>query len=161
MNRRWVVNASPLILLGKIGHVALLSDLSDDLIVPEAVVREIGAKQDGERVLVEIASLAGARVEAEIPVPSDVAAWNLGRGESQVIALAGAGPNCRAVLDDLEARRCAQSMGLPLIGTLGVVLRAKRKGVITAARPVIEHLRRVGLYASDALIEQALAHLGE
>jgi predicted nucleic acid-binding protein len=42
-----------------------------------------------------------------------------------------------------------------------VVLRAKRKGVIESARPVIEHLRSVGLYASDSLVEQALAHLGE
>ncbi len=48
-----------------------------------------------------------------------------------------------------------------MIGTLGVVLRAKRRGVIEMARPVIEHLRRVGLYASDSLIERALTHLGE
>jgi predicted nucleic acid-binding protein len=61
----------------------------------------------------------------------------------------------------LEARRCAQSIGQSLIGTIGVVLRAKRRGIIETARPVIEHLRRVGLYASDQLIEQALAHLGE
>lgn len=161
MSRRWVVNASPLILLGKIGHIALLSELSDEVIIPESVVREIGAKPEGEGTLAAIASLSGARVEDDIPVPSDLAAWSLGRGESQVLALAETTPGCRAVLDDLEARRCAQSMRLPLIGTIGVVLRAKRRGVIPAARPVIEHLRRVGLYASDALIEQALAHLGE
>ena len=161
MSRRCVVNASPLILLGKIDQIVLLSELSDEVIIPEAVVREIGAKPEGEGTLAAIASLSCARVEAEAPVSADLAAWNLGRGESQVITLAGATPSCRAVLDDLEARRCAQSMGLPLIGTLGVVLRAKRKGVIPMARPVLEHLRRVGLYASDALIEQALARLGE
>ena len=161
MNRRWIVNASPLILLGKIGHIALLSELADELIVPEAVAREVRAKPNGERALVEVASLLGARIEVEVPVSSEVVAWNLGRGESQVIAHTEAFPSCRAVLDDLEARRCAQSMGLSVIGTLGVVLRAKRKGVIAEARPVIEHLRRVGLYASDALIEQALARLGE
>ncbi len=161
MNRRWVVNASPLILLGKIGHLALLSELADEILVPDAVIREVGAKSDGDRGLTEITSLSGARVEADIPVSSDVAAWSLGRGESQVIALAGVVPGSRAVLDDLAARRCAQSLGLPVIGTLGVVLRAKRQSMIPAARPVVEHLRRVGLYASDALIEQALAHLGE
>jgi predicted nucleic acid-binding protein len=161
MTRRWIVNASPLILLGKIGHIALLSELADELIVPEMVVREVERKRDGEQALVEIASLPDARIEVEVSVSSEIVAWNLGRGESQVISLAVAVPGCRAVLDDLQARRCAQSMGLPLIGTLGVVLRAKRKGVIPEARPVIEHLRRVGLYASDALIEQALARLGE
>jgi predicted nucleic acid-binding protein len=161
MSRVWVVNASPLILLGKIGRVALLSELSDELIVPDVVAREIRAKPEGERIISDVASLAGVRFEAEVATSSEIAAWNLGRGESQVIALVEASPRSRGVLDDLEGRRCAQSLGLPLIGTLGVVLRAKRKGVIDMARPVIEHLRRVGLYASDSLIEQALAHLGE
>ncbi|HEV2843792.1 MAG TPA: DUF3368 domain-containing protein [Thermoanaerobaculia bacterium] len=157
----WVVNASPLILLGKIGRVALLSDLSDELIVPAVVAREVGVKPEGERIVSEVASLPGVRFEGEIATSSEIAAWNLGPGESQVLALAGARPRSRAVLDDLEARRCAQSLGLAVIGTLGVVLRARRKGVIERARPVIEHLRRVGLYASDSLVEQALAHLGE
>lgn len=161
MSRVWVVNASPLILLGKIGRVALLSELSDELIVPAVVVREVGVKPEGKRVVSEVASLSGTRFQDEIATSSEIAAWNLGRGESQVLALAGAYPRSRAVLDDLDARRCAQSLGLSLIGTLGVVLRAKRKGIIERARPVIEHLRGVGLYASDALIEQALAHLGE
>lgn len=161
MSRVWVVNASPLILLGKIDRIDLLSELSDELIVPDVVVREVGAKPDGERIVSEIASLRGARFEGEVDAPSEIAVWNLGRGESQVLALAGAYPRSRAVLDDLEARRCAQSLGQALIGTLGVVLRAKRKGVIERARPVIEHLRRVALYASDSLVERALSHLGE
>jgi predicted nucleic acid-binding protein len=161
MSRVWVCNASPLILLGKINRVALLGDLSDVLVIPEAVTREVGAKPEGDRVISEIASLPGTRFEPEITISVDLAGWNLGRGESQVLALAAASPSSRAVLDDLEARRCAQTLGVPMIGTLGVVLRAKRKGVIDKARPVIEHLRQVGLYASDLLIERALAHLGE
>jgi predicted nucleic acid-binding protein len=76
MSRRWVVNASPLILLGKVGHITLFRDLSDELVIPEAVVREIGAKSEGERVLAEIASLSGVHVEAEIPISADLAAWS-------------------------------------------------------------------------------------
>jgi predicted nucleic acid-binding protein len=161
MSRVWVVNASPLILLGKIDHVVLLSELSDKLIVPDRVVREVGARPQGERVISEVASFPGVQFEAETATSAELAAWGLGPGETQVLALAGAAPGSRAVLDDLEARRCAQSLEVPMIGTLGVVLRAKRRGIIGMARPVIEHLRRVGLYASDSLIERALAHLGE
>src|SRR5262249_910576 len=124
-------------------------------------VREVGAKPGGERTISEILSLPGVHLEAEVAISSELVGWNLGRGESQVLALAGVAPESRAVLDDLEARRCAQSMGQSLIGTIGVGLRARRRGIIEAARPVIEHLRRVGLYASDQLIERALAHLGE
>lgn len=161
MSRVWVVNASPLILLGKIGHAALLGELSDELIVPEVVAREVSTRPEGEQVISEVASFPGSRFEADIAPSLELTAWNLGRGESQVLALAATFPRSRAVLDDLEGRRCAQSLGLPLIGTLGIVLRAKRTGVIASARPIIEQLRRVGLYASDTLIERALAHFGE
>jgi len=161
MSRVWVVNASPLILLGKIGHVALLGKLADELVVSAAVAREVANKPAGERALAEVATFPGARFEPEIAMSAELLTWNLGQGESQVLALAGANSGSRAILDDLDARRCAQSFGVPLIGTIGVVLRAKRRGVIAMARPVIEELRRVGLYASDSLIERALAHLGE
>lgn len=81
----------------KIGRVALL---------------EVGAKPDGERIVSEVASLVGTRFEEDITTSPEIAAWNLGRGESQVLALAGTYPGSRAVLDDLEARRYAQSLGL-------------------------------------------------
>jgi predicted nucleic acid-binding protein len=156
-----VVDASPLILLGKVGRVDLLHELCDELVVPEIVVREVGAKEEGEALIERLASLPGAIFEPEVVVASELRAWDLGRGESQVLALAVLTPGARAVLDDLDGRRCAQALGVPVIGTLGVVLRAKRKGALPTARPVIEHLRRVGLYVSDDLVEAALSHLGE
>lgn len=53
MSRVWVVNASPLILLGKIGHIALLDELSDELIVPDVVAREVSAKLYASDSLIE------------------------------------------------------------------------------------------------------------
>jgi len=50
---------------------------------------------------------------------------------------------------------------LILLGTLGVVGRAKSAGRIAAAAPVIEHLRRTGLYISDALVRHILEQVGE
>lgn len=47
MSRRWVVNASPLILLGKVDQLQLLRDLTDELIIPEGVVQEVGVRPDG------------------------------------------------------------------------------------------------------------------
>lgn len=41
---RWIVNASPLILLGKVEQIQLLGPLAETLVVPKAVMREVSAK---------------------------------------------------------------------------------------------------------------------
>lgn len=161
MSRRWVANASPLILLGKAGQLGLLTQLADSLVVPEIVAHEMSAKPDGQAAIRELSSRAGVRIASDCLVSHLIEAWDLGAGESQVLALAEGDPDARAVLDDLEARRCAASIGIPVIGTLGVILRAKRKGVIPAARPILERLQHEGLYVSAELVEEGLAHVGE
>ncbi|WP_295458793.1 DUF3368 domain-containing protein [uncultured Thiodictyon sp.] len=66
-----------------------------------------------------------------------------------------------AVLDDAAARQCARSLGIPIVGTLGIVLAAKRMGWIAAARPLVERLLSDGLYLSPSLVIEALAEVGE
>ena len=70
-------------------------------------------------------------------------------------------PHTGVVLDDLQARKCAELFEIPLIGTLGLVVLAKRKGLIALARPVIERLIAVGLYISPALLTRILVGIGE
>lgn len=57
----WVVNASPLILLGKTGHLDLLAALADTVVVPQAVANEVGAKPDGAAILAELTGNPGLR----------------------------------------------------------------------------------------------------
>jgi predicted nucleic acid-binding protein len=52
-------------------------------------------------------------------------------------------------------------LNIPINGTLGLVLIAKRRGVIHASRPVLEKLRQSGMYLSDQTMNQALALIGE
>ena len=66
-----------------------------------------------------------------------------------------------AILDDMAARRCAAAHRVPVRGTLGLVLVAKREGLIPAARPVLDGLRQAGMYLSDALLNRALTLVGE
>ena len=96
-----------------------------------------------------------------VPVPSSITSWDLGAGESAVLAWAVAHPGTLVVLDDYAARTCAEVLGLPLIGTLGLALRARVNGEIPAARPLVEELRHAGLYLSDQLIRDALSLVGE
>ena len=64
-------------------------------------------------------------------------------------------------MDDLPARRCADSLGIPTRGTLGLVLIAKQRGVISEAKPIVERLRQSGMYLSDAVVNRALSMVGE
>jgi predicted nucleic acid-binding protein len=70
-------------------------------------------------------------------------------------------PEAVAILDDLAGRRCAEALNIPINGTLGLVLIAKRRGVIRASRPVLEKLRQSGMYLSDQIMNQALGLIGE
>ena len=65
------------------------------------------------------------------------------------------------MIDDQAARRCADVLGVRCIGTLGIVLRAKRLGRIPAARPVVERLRAAGMYLSERVLTPALELVGE
>jgi predicted nucleic acid-binding protein len=157
----WVVNASPLILLGKTGHLDLLAVLADNVVVPQAVAGEVGAKPDGAAILAEVAGSPAYRVADSEAAPPEVLAWDLGAGETQVITHALRDGADRVVLNDLEARRCSKAMGLRVIGTLGVVGRAKAMGRIAQATPVIEHQSTTGLDVSDALVQHLLREIGE
>ena len=95
------------------------------------------------------------------PVPDSVSRWKLDAGEESVLTLALGSTDCEVVIDDLAGRRCAVAHGIPLIGTLGIVILAKRIGRISEARPVIEELRRAGLRVSEDVIATALKQAGE
>jgi predicted nucleic acid-binding protein len=140
-----VLDASPLILLGGVHHLRLLEDLADTVLIPEGVAEEVRAKPEGKRALEEFLARLKVRLIAVASVPPEVEVWDLGRGESEVLAHATVLQGSRAVVDDRKARRCALAFEVPVLGTLGVVLRAKRLGLVPAARPIVTSLRQTGL----------------
>lgn len=160
-HRRWVVNASPVILLGKIEEIPLLGAMADQIAVPSAVIREVSAKPDGERAVQTLTALDSAIIVDDEVLPAAILSWDLGSGENQVLSHAVAHSADRVVIDDLEARRCAKSLGLAIIGTLGIVGRAKKMGIIDRAGPIIQRLRQTGLYATDEIVQRLLREVGE
>lgn len=157
-----IVNASPLIFLSRIDGISWLGNLCSERVeVPHAVVQEIVVGEDGAQVLAALGQERRIHQVDNCTVPIGILAWDLGPGETQVLAHCLAWPGALAVLDDAAARQCARSFGIPIVGTLGIVLAAKRMGWIPAARPVVERLLREGLYLSAALIAAALQEVGE
>jgi predicted nucleic acid-binding protein len=159
---RLVANASPLIFLSRIDGLGWLPDLGTGTVeVPRAVVREIEAGADGGEVIDAIGQHSRfVVIEDAAPAPV-IAAWDLGAGETQVLEHCRAIPAASALLDDRLARECARSLGVPVIGTLGVVLAARRRAWIPAARPVVERLLEHGLYVTADLVAAALREVGE
>jgi predicted nucleic acid-binding protein len=154
----FVVNASPVITLAKAGHLVLLTDLAETILVPAAVVGEVlaGPPSDPGRRALE--GGWGTRVPVN-SMPSTVLEWGLGAGEAEVIAVVLEGRGRTAVLDDAQGRKCARALRLPLIGTLGVVLRAKRLGRIPSAAEVLRDLQEAGLHLEPQTIALALRRI--
>jgi len=156
-----VVNASPLIFLAQADLLELLQLAGDEIIVPTAVAKEILRRGPADITAQAIAQTTWLVVIEVPPVPASIQAWGLGEGESSVLAYAHAHPGLGAVIDDLAGRRCAMVFGIPVRGTLGLVLAAKQRGKIPAARPVLEVLRQSGMFLSDRVLNESLALVGE
>jgi predicted nucleic acid-binding protein len=139
-----IVNTSPLQYLHQIGQLDLFPKLFGRIIVPEAVIAELAA---------------GRRLGVSLPIPEALGwidrrspaspvggllSWDLGSGESAVLSLALEHPGSWIVLDDKLARQAAVHLNLPLLGTAGILLRAKRAGHLDAVRPALNQLAALG-----------------
>jgi predicted nucleic acid-binding protein len=151
---RWVVNASPLICLAKIGLSDLLLKLPDETVVPKAVLEEIqvGPEDDpAQKVLI-----SGKFPIVEVAVAPEILAWDLGKGESAVLSYALANVGWSAIIDDRAARKCAHSFSIPLKGTLAIVILSKKRGLISSAADILHSLQMAGLRLDDEVIRGAL-----
>lgn len=159
MTDTWVVNASPIIALAKVDQLHLLSGLCMEVLVPEAVVAEILAGPPSDPARQTLQQGWGRQVPPQAVSPSLIE-WGLGAGETAVLAVAME-KRLTAVLDDAAARTSAKALGIPVIGTLGGVLRAKTKGLIPSAAAVLASLQANGLWLDKEVLRSALKGVGE
>lgn len=131
------------------------------MVVPFAVRQEIGIGDGGIQIINQLENDGRFIFGEDESVNSIFWSWDLGDGETQVLIQALKYKEERAVLDDMEARRCAKATGIPCIGTLGLVARAKRLNLIISARPIFDKLLQNGLYASSSLVSWILKEIGE
>lgn len=149
--RKVVVNSTPLIALCKIDRIELLRELYGEITIPEAVFREVTAKND---VVKKKLLACGAWIHVQ--KISDVTDKRMYRaklhdGEVEVMILAQEIHADLVIIDDNAARKTAVYLGLPLTGTIGVLLRAKEKGLIPKVMPLVENLEQNGLYFGPQL----------
>jgi predicted nucleic acid-binding protein len=158
-----IVNSTPLIALGRIDRIVLLRDVFGCIAVPQAVCEEICKKTDRAAMLlkskpewIRVVSIRDERAKRWFPAA-------LHDGEVEVMILAGEMGGVRVVIDDLPARRHAVRLfgKARVLGTLGVLIVAKKKGVIHAVAPLIDELRKAGIRYGEEAVQTALQMAGE
>lgn len=160
--RRVIVNSTPLIALCNVGRLEILRTLYTEITIPEAVFAEVTKKEDSACQIVK-KSLDWIRVE-RILNPSDKKMYQakLHDGEVEVMILAQEGVRADLViLDDNAAKKTAKYLGLTVTGTLGILLKAKKAGIIPTIAPVLEEIKKNGFYISGTVERMVLSEAGE
>jgi uncharacterized protein len=156
-----VSDSSPIRALDFLGLLPVLNDLFDGVLTPPAMKDELDAPPS-EFEVVDLSKYGFIEVRA----PQDQNQVKqflrtLDRGESEALALALETGTQLILMDELRGRAAAAQCGIVPLGALGVLLRAKSRGLIPAVRPLIEKLDDLGFYMSDELKKNVLRLAGE
>jgi predicted nucleic acid-binding protein len=158
---RVVTNATLVIALALVNQLDLLKRLYGQVSIPPAVQAEVLAGGSGSPGFAELQSVEWIRVvPLRDPQRADLLS-DLDRGEAEVIALAQELNAELVIIDERLARRHAKRLGLKLTGTLGVLVKAKQRGLVPAVKPLIEQLQQSGIRLADFVIDEALQLAGE
>ena len=154
-----VSDSSPLIALSSVDRLDLMQLLFDTVIIPVAVRDEVVGT--AAKIAGELPSFIRVEpVAAELPVR--FLKLTLHAGESEAIALALERGIQGTILDDKQAREIAAELGLKVIGTLGLLILAKRKGFITAVRPIMAQIiDRMNFRIAPSVLNRALSLIDE
>lgn len=162
---RAVSDSSTLIHLAKIGHLRLLDDFYDCVLIPSAVWREVVEEGHG-RVGAQEAADAVQRGSIKVVVPHNelvlrLLRRDLDQGEAEAIALALEQKAEVVLLDESDARDVADVFGLRKTGVVGLLMRAKVEGRIPSLRQELDRLRDTGFWLNQDLYSEALEAVGE
>ena len=133
--RKVIVNSTPLIVLCSIGRLEILQKMYAEITIPAAVYREVTEKKMYKAKLHD--------------------------GEVEVMILCQEQNADLAIIDDNAAKKTAKYLGIPVTGTLGVLIKAKQQGFINEIRPIISELKANGFYVSQQVEELVLKYAGE
>jgi uncharacterized protein len=157
-----ISNAVPLITLSKVGNLHLLKELYGTIIIPEMVQYEIVVQGQGAVSAEEVGKAAWINVQAVTnKLAVELLRERLDAGESEAIVLAMESKADLLLMDEARGRRISEGHGIKLIGTLGLFVMAKKNGLITTIRPLLDQLMNVGFYMSSDLYQAMLEQAGE
>jgi uncharacterized protein len=154
-----VSNTTPLITLVGIGLLDLLPALYQEIQIPTAVFTEYQAGRSHVPSSPDLATLSWLTVHTVTPDPA--VPTTLDSGEAEAIALARAHHARLILLDERTGRIVALRLGLPVAGSLAVLLQAKQQGLIPLVAPLLDQMVQQGRRISPQLRALVLTRAGE
>ncbi|MEP7128655.1 MAG: DUF3368 domain-containing protein [Chitinophagales bacterium] len=151
MPKAIISDASCLIVLTNIGELELLHEMYEQIVTTTEVAEEFGL-QLPEWIEIKKAVDKYRKLILEIQIDS---------GEASAIALALEFDESLLILDDYKARKVAEHLGLEITGTIGIIIKAKIRGLIPSIKPYLEKIRQTDFRMSDELERLALKEAGE
>ena len=159
---RVIVNSTPLIILSNINHLDLLKKLYSEIYIPEAVFNEVTEKADSacQQIKNNTDWIHVCKITDESQKKMYQA--KLHAGEVEVMILAQEKPEADLViLDDNAAKKTAKFLGLKVTGSLGVILKAKKTGIIKEVTPLMNQLISNGFYITKEIYNLVKSEAGE
>lgn len=151
MHKVIISDASCLIALENIDQLGILKKLYGQIVTTQTVATEFGNQlPDWIQIQNPDDLLLVEGLEA-----------SLDKGEASAIALAIEVKNCTLIVDDLAARKFAAQLKIEITGTLGILVKAQKSGVLPALRPVIEQLKAVNFRISEKVEQEIYIQTGE
>lgn len=160
MNKLVIADAGPLIAFARLRQIGLLPQIFGRVLVTEMVFAECAGRADfPESALIREAV---SRKQLELCASPDFSAFaqKIDAGEASAIAVA-IDCGCGVLMDDKAGRKMAANAGVPVIGTVGVLVLAKRKGLVPLVKPQLEKLAASGYFLGAEIIAAALVASGE
>ena len=152
-----IADSSALIALAVIDKLEILEELFGEVYVPRAVYDEVSHQSKGESE-----KLARYCKDKVLDITSDVNLnITLGIGESEAIILYKEKRADFLLCDDKKAKKFARNFGVNVIGSLGILLKAKEAKLILEVSPLIEKLKLSQIFIDDKTFELVLNMAGE
>jgi predicted nucleic acid-binding protein len=157
-----ISDTGPLVALAKVDQLALLEAMFHEVLIPPAVHRELLAKPGSESARLESALQGFLKLVPTPTLPSavEMTISRLHPGEREALALAYE-QDALLLIDDHLGRTAARRLGLKVTGVIGVLLQAKKAGLLTAVGPLLLKMRQRGYWLSDEILDVAARLAGE
>lgn len=151
MDKIIISDTSCLIALSNIGMIYILNDLFSEVLITPEVKDEFGKQLPNWIIISQVQNkLKQAEIENK-----------LDKGEASSITLALEIPNSTLIIDELKGRNIAKNLNIEIIGTIGIIILAGKKGIVNDVISVILKLVNNGFRLSNEIIDRIIENYGK